>query len=236
MQDIKNNKYLLLEGAKRLGFPLSQEEASQFLNYLEMLKRWNSKINLTAVRDDRGIIIRHFLDSIAGLAALSTQKLTTEGILIQTSYQVVDVGSGAGFPGLPLKICRPQILLTLVESNRKKTAFLHSICGQLELKKVSILDLRLEAMIQEFQYHGIYDFVISRALKSSKFLDLAALFLRPGGLLVLWVSRKDKSFSKELKHLPGWSDPQIICYRLPFEDIERSLLLLSKRKDPFRVS
>jgi 16S rRNA (guanine527-N7)-methyltransferase len=235
MQDIENIKYLLFEGAKQLGFPLSQVEVSQFLNYLEMLKRWNSKINLTAVRDDRGIIILHFLDSIAGLAALSTQKLGTQDILVKTSYRVMDVGSGAGFPGLPLKICRPQILLTLVEANKKKAAFLHSISGHLGLEKVDILDLRLEALVKERRYHGNYDFVISRAVKSSRFLNQASIFLRPGGQVVLWVSRKDKSLAIELKHLRGWSDPEAICYRLPFEDIERSLILLTKLEDPFKV-
>jgi 16S rRNA (guanine527-N7)-methyltransferase len=235
MQDIENKRYLIIEGAKRLGFRLSQKDISQFLIYLETLKHWNSRINLTAIRDDRGIIIRHFLDSLAGLAALPVEKpVSNNNIPPETSYQAMDVGTGAGFPGLPLRICRPQILLTLVEPRKKKAAFLHSICGQLGLKGVNILTLRLEAVVQQPQHQETYDYVFSRALRPSKFLGPVSSLLRPGGRVVLWASQSEPLL-KEIKDLAGWGQPETISYRLPFEDLERSLIILRKSINTLKV-
>jgi 16S rRNA (guanine527-N7)-methyltransferase len=236
MQHNENNRDLILEGAKRLGIRLSQKDSSQFLLYLKTLKYWSSRINLTAIRDDRGIIIRHFLDSLAGLAILPGEKPTSNRkILLETSYRVMDVGTGAGFPGLPLKICRPQIILTLVEPSNKKAAFLHSICGQLGLKGVNILTERLEAIVQQPQHQRAYDYIVSRALRPSKFLGPAVFLLRPGGRVVLWVSQKDESLLKEINNLPGWGQPEPISYRLPFENIERWLILLTKSNNTKKV-
>ena len=232
MQAIENNKYLIIEGAKQLGYPISAKEASQFLSYLKILKHWNSRINLTAIQDDRGIIIRHFLDSLAGLTALPVEKPTSpRNVSLEISYRLMDVGTGAGFPGLPLKICRPQILLALVEPKKKKAAFLHSICGQLGLKGVNILTQLLETIVQQAQHQGAYDFVISRALRPLKLLGPASSLLRPGGRVVLWTSQRNESLLEEIKDLPGWGQPEAISYQLPFEDLERNLILLVKPKN-----
>ena len=219
---MKNNTKLILEGAQQLGVFVSGDQISKFLIYLEELKQWNARINLTAIRDDRGIIIRHFLDSIAGMAALG--KGASSGV----PSRVIDVGTGAGFPGMPIKICRPQIFLTLLESNKKKVAFLHSLCGTLGLKGIQILGERLEWISKQASHQGAYDILMARALRPSGFLDQASHLLRLGGRVVIWAARAGEELFRELKDPAVWSQPEVLSYRLPFEDIERNLIVLRK--------
>lgn len=222
MQNIENYSYFITEGINRLGYSVTPEEVSQLLVYLEALKQWNTKINLTAIRDERGIIIRHFLDSLAGLAVLPAQNSST------APCKVMDVGTGAGFPGLPIKICRPKILLTLLEPRKKKAAFLHFVCGQLGLTGVNILTERLEVLVKQPQYQEGYDILMSRALKVSEFLGLASSLLHANGRLVLWTTQVGGALLHESKGLSVWKPPRVISYRLPFEDVERNLIVLEK--------
>ena len=219
---MKTNTKLILEGAQQLGVCVSEDQISKLLIYLEELKQWNARINLTAIRDDRGIIIRHFLDSIAGMAALG--KGASSGV----PSGVIDVGTGAGFPGMPIKICRPQIFLTLLESNKKKVAFLHSLCGTLGLKGIQILAERLEWIAKQPSHQGAYDILMARALRPSMFLGQASHLLCPGGRVVIWTARAGEGLLRELKDPAVWSQPEVLCYRLPFEDIERNLIVLRK--------
>ncbi len=224
MQDIYNNSYFITEGVNQLGYSVTPEEVSQLLVYLEALKQWSAKINLTAIRDERGIIIRHFLDSLAGLAVLPAENSSA------AFCKVIDVGTGAGFPGLPIKICRPKILLTLLEPRKKKAAFLHSVCGQLGLKGVSILAERLEMLAEQPQHQGGYDILMSRALKASEFLGPASSLLHADGRVVLWTAQVGETLLHKNKGLSVWERPRAISYRLPFEGVERSLVVLQKTR------
>lgn len=239
---MKNNINLILEGAKQLGILISQEQASKLLRYLEELKQWNTKMNLTAIRDDRGIIIRHFLDSLAVIEALagpgfnSSSPLGSEsavGTWLGAPSRVMDVGTGAGFPGLPIKICRPQIFLTLVESRRKKVAFLHSLCGYLELKGVEILAERLEAIVEKPIHRGAYDVVMARGLNPAMVLGQVSTLLRPGGRLVIWAGSRGRDLSREMLGQPVWDRSEAISYRLPYEELKRNLIVMTKAfRDP----
>lgn len=104
------NKELLIEGIKKLGMETTEEQIERFSKYSELLKEWNNKINLTAITDDDGISVKHFLDSILPLAHIE----------IKTGANIADVGTGAGFPGLPIKIIRDDINLTLIDSLNKR--------------------------------------------------------------------------------------------------------------------
>ncbi|MGH7274379.1 MAG: 16S rRNA (guanine(527)-N(7))-methyltransferase RsmG [Nitrospiria bacterium] len=219
---MKNNAKLILEGAQQLGVCVSEDQISNFLIYLDELKQWNARINLTAIRDDRGIIIRHFLDSIAGMAALG------KGVSSGVPTRIIDVGTGAGFPGLPIKICRHQIFLTLLESNKKKVAFLHSLCGTLGLKGIQILAERLERIATQPSHQGAYDILMARALRPSMFLGRASSLLCPGGRVIIWTARAGEELFRELKDPAVWSPPEVLSYRLPFEGIERNLIVLRK--------
>ena len=230
---MENKSYLIFEGAKRLGISISEDQVSKFLIYLKELNKWNARINLTGIRDDQGIIIRHFLDSIAGIAALTDVSPYPPPALGRVPSSVVpcraiDVGTGAGFPGLPIKICRPQIILTLLEPNKKKAAFLHSLCGTLDLNGIQILAERLEWIAHQPSHQGTYDILMVRALRLSRFLAQASRLLPRGGRVVIWAARIGRDSLRELNAPPVWSQPQVLSYRLPFEEIERRLILLKK--------
>jgi 16S rRNA (guanine527-N7)-methyltransferase len=224
MQDIENYNYFITEGIKRLGYSVTPKEVSQLLVYLKALKQWNTKINLTTIQDEREVIIRHFLDSLAGLAVLPVQNSST------IPCKVMDIGTGAGFPGLPIKICSPLIHLTLLEPRKKKAAFLHSVCGQLGLTGVDILAERLEALAKAPRYKEGYDILLSRALKVSRFLGLVSSLLRTNGRLVLWTVQASGALLQESKGFSMWKPPHVISYRLPFENLERNLIVLEKTR------
>src|ERR671923_453121 len=132
---------LLAEGARRLGFDLSERQLEQFQLYYETLLDWNSRINLTAITDYEGVQVRHFLDSLTVGAAL-LRDLTAEGWPAREppeGFALIDIGTGAGFPGVPLKILWPGIRLVLADSVGKKTAFLKELVRALDLENVEVI-------------------------------------------------------------------------------------------------
>ncbi|MEM3112747.1 MAG: 16S rRNA (guanine(527)-N(7))-methyltransferase RsmG, partial [Candidatus Anstonellales archaeon] len=120
-------EYLLKKGLRRIGLSSSARQVELFMTYLAELKKWNRVYNLTGLRTDEDIIIRHFLDSLLYLKAIPEGGLS-----------IADVGSGAGFPGIPIKIMRPDIQLALIESSRKRSAFLRHIIRILRLDKTNV--------------------------------------------------------------------------------------------------
>ena len=130
-------KELLKEGLFELGLIPTEEQINAFIIYLSELKRWNKAYNLSGIRKDEDIVIKHFLDSLLYLKAMPTGEL-----------RVADVGSGAGFPGIPIKIIRPEINVYLIEPTGKKCLFLRNIIRQLDLKKIEVIEKRLEEVEQ----------------------------------------------------------------------------------------
>ena len=128
------NKELLIDGIKKLGMETTEEQIERFSKYSELLKEWNNKINLTAITDDDGISVKHFLDSILPLAHIE----------IKTGANIADVGTGAGFPGLPIKIIRDDINLTLIDSLNKRITFLNHLFKELELDNCQAVAARAE--------------------------------------------------------------------------------------------
>ncbi|MGD2049224.1 MAG: 16S rRNA (guanine(527)-N(7))-methyltransferase RsmG [Chloroflexota bacterium] len=145
---------ILIEGANQLGYPLSQEQLSQFDRYLSLLLERNQHINLTAITKPVDIQTRLFLESLSCVVA--TGDLSNQS--------VVDVGSGAGFPGLPLKILFPQVQLTLLESVAKKARFLEEACQLLALPHVNIVVARAEWIGQNTDYRETFDWAVARAV------------------------------------------------------------------------
>jgi 16S rRNA (guanine527-N7)-methyltransferase len=162
---------LLAETAARWGLPLDREQLDRFATYAAELRRWNERVNLTAITDEPAIATRHFLDSLR--CALSW------GADVRSA---IDVGAGAGLPGLPLKILRPGLRLTLVESVEKKAAFLRHIVAMLELTDVTIVAERAEAVGQEAAHRERYDVAVARAVAALRVLAEYCLPLcRVGG-------------------------------------------------------
>jgi len=165
---------LLISGADNLGITLSEQQADAFLVYLVELEKWNRKINLTAIRKEQDIIIKHFLDSLSYL----------NGFEPAPALRLLDMGSGAGFPAVPIKIARPEISVTMVESVSKKASFLRHIIRTLKLTDTIVLDKRIGDLPSS--HNHAYDVVTARAFADMKAaISEGAPFLRPGGLMVL---------------------------------------------------
>ena len=168
------------------GFSLTNSQVSLFTIYWENLKLWNSKINLTSIRDDHEIIMKHFLDSVAVL----------NYFVVQENDLVVDVGSGAGFPGIPIKILRPNLDLTLVESVSKKASFLKFLKTRLELENTKIINLRAEEIVNLSQHRQNYDLVLTRYIASIEdSIDYCLPLLKPSGY---WVAFKSGNVQDEI--------------------------------------
>ena len=158
-----------------LGLTIGAGQAEQFMRYLAHLMEWNKTINLTAIIDPKEIIIKHFVDSLAALVATSFPK---NGV-------VLDVGSGGGFPGLPLKIVRSDMRLVLIEPVRKKCSFLNSVIGLLKLQDVSTFDGTIEQYVKRPIRHAI-DMVVVRALKYEEIRKHIPALLTSKGKVVLY--------------------------------------------------
>lgn len=168
----------LAEQAERLGLSLSEQQLAQFDEYTRMLAAGNRRANLTAIADPDEVQVRHFLDS---LTAVLTRPDWPDGIC------VVDIGAGAGFPGVPLKIAFPGIRLTLAESTGKKTAFLRDLVENLEIHDVEILTVRAEELGRTEGYRGQFDVALARGVAALPALIEYALPLCKGhGQLLAW--------------------------------------------------
>jgi len=180
----------LVEGAGKLGIKLSSGQVKQFELYYQELIEWNKQINLTAITDYSSVQVKHFLDSLTISLALSEEEVAAP------DFNIIDVGTGAGFPGVPLKIVFPQPRLVLIEPTTKKTAFLHHIVRKLELKNVEVLNSRAEEAAHLPLYREQFTLVLSRAVALLPTLvELTLPFCRIGGR---FIAQKKGAIEQEL--------------------------------------
>ena len=180
---------LLKAGATQLGVALSEEQLDQFETYYRELADWNQRVNLTSIIEYEDVQVKHFLDSL-------TVCLTAREYLAGP-VRVMDVGAGAGLPGLALKLAFPDLKIALVESAKKKAAFLHHIVETLGLEDVSVYTGRAEDLAREKDLRDAFDLVAVRALaKLPLLLELSLPFCKTGGRLVA------------LKHGGDWSEQE----------------------------
>jgi len=206
---------ILNKGLQELGISCSEKQIHAFMLYLSELKKWNRAYNLTALKTDEDIIIKHFLDSLLYIKALPKGTL-----------KLADAGTGAGLPGIPIKIVRPEIDLTLIEASRKKTAFLRHVVRELELSGITVLEQRIENLDREHEM--AFDVIVSRATFSVKeFLKTACPYVKADGRLVL---NKGPKVAEEIKELAEASCAdavkEIIKLKLPAINTVRNLVVL----------
>ncbi len=185
---------VLIQGARRLGLELTPDQVRAFAHYQQALLEWNARFNLTAITSPTGIQVLHFLDSLSCLSAFPAE-------VWQGELRLVDVGTGAGFPGLPLKIVCPHLQLTLVEATLKKTFFLRAMVDELGLSGVTVLHARAEELGQDPAHRERYDGVLARAVAEMAVLVEYCLPLaRVGG----WVlAQKGEQAAQETQAALG---------------------------------
>jgi 16S rRNA (guanine527-N7)-methyltransferase len=169
----------LVHSISGLGLNLDDEKVGQFMLYLEHLLQWNKVTNLTSITDPQEIVSKHFIDSLTALVATD----------FPPNAIVIDVGAGAGFPGLPLKIARSDLQLVLIEPTKKKCSFLSSVVGLLKLKDASIFAGALRQYVAQARYIS-GDLVVIRALRFSEIGELAIMALKKTGKAVLYRAEK----------------------------------------------
>jgi len=163
-----------LAGLHQLNLGLNDRQRGQFLRYRQELSDWNTRINLTAITDPEEVLLKHFLDSLSLLLVYD-----------QPQVRLLDIGSGAGFPGLPLKIVRPQWRVTLLEATGKKVTFLRHMIEVLQLEGIEAVHGRAEELAHEQKYRAAFDVVTGRAVASlPTLLEYAAPFCRVGGQII----------------------------------------------------
>ncbi|MCA9897022.1 MAG: 16S rRNA (guanine(527)-N(7))-methyltransferase RsmG [Ardenticatenaceae bacterium] len=211
--------------AASLGASLTSEQVDQFALYQQLLLDWNERMNLTAVRDPAEIRVRHFLDSLSCARVMGDLN----------GRSLVDVGTGAGFPGLPLKILFPQLRLTLVESVAKKGQFLQAVVDALALDEVRILAERAEVLGQQPQHRQQYDWGVARAVAELRVLVEYLLPLcRVGGTM---LAQKGEGVHEELKsaatavRILGGSEPILADVALPEREQLHYFVTIKKVED-----
>ncbi len=166
---------LIIDSAKEIGLTIEDAQVEQFIRYLTQLIEWNKTINLTAIVEPREIIIKHFIDSLAALVAINFPEQAL----------VLDVGSGGGFPGIPLKIMRPDLQLVLIEPVQKKCSFLNSVIGLLKLRGISTFNGTIEQYTKK-PLHPTVDMIVLRALKFEDVRKHIPALLAPKGKVILY--------------------------------------------------
>lgn len=211
--------------AASLGVPLTPAQVNQFATYQRLLLDWNERMNLTAVREPADIRIRHFLDS------LSCARVMGE----LNGRSLIDVGTGAGFPGLPLKIVFPQLRLTLVESVAKKGQFLQAVVDELALQEVTILTERAELLGQSARHRQQYDWAAARAVAELRtLLEYLLPLCRVGGTV---LAQKGDGVHLEVEkaqtavRLLGGGVPEVAEVTLPQREQPHYFVLIKKVGD-----
>ncbi len=167
----------LAEGAEKLGIALDTLKNKQFEIFSRELVEWNKDTNLTAITDSEGVQVKHFLDSLTMVPLIKEKS--------SGSYSIIDVGTGAGFPGIPLKIAMPEIKVTLLEATAKKVLFLEHIIKELKLVDIEVITGRAEEAAQKPEYREKFDVVASRAVAELAVLaELTLPFCAVGGYLI----------------------------------------------------
>lgn len=209
------NKELFLEELKKLGILLTPKQEQDLDTYYKLLISYNNNVNLTAITKEEDVYLKHFYDSLT----------LFKGIYLKENLKICDLGTGAGFPGLVLKIVFPNLSITLVDSLEKRIKFLDLVIKELELKNIKTVHSRIE----EFKEIEAFDVVVSRAVaKINILLELGCKLPKVNGLFVFMkgnILEELKSAKNALKVL-NYSLEKIINFKLPIEESERNIVIL----------
>lgn len=212
---------LLADGAHELGVDLTSDQLDRFSRFADRLVEWNARFNLTAIVEPRDIVIKHFLDSLSVLTVIPAD-----------AKRVIDIGAGAGLPGFPIKIARPELAVVLVEATRKKCEFMEAMIKDLKLYNVFVVNARAEDVGRDPDHREYYDVAVARAVAA---LPVLAEYLLPlvkvGGVA---IAQKSKDLAEEIERaetailLLGGLDAEVKPISVPGLPDERNLIVIDK--------
>ncbi len=216
---------LLKDCCEKMGVSLTEKQLEQFMTYLSLLLEWNEKMNLTAITEKREVVLKHFADCLSLLPFLEQKE----------AISVIDVGTGAGFPGVPVKIACPQIRLTLLDSLQKRIGFLQEVGTQLQLEEVTYVHSRAEDGGQNEAYREQFDLCVSRAVANLAVLAEYCLpFVKVGGRL---AALKGPDAEAEVAQAQGALEKlggrlvEIKDVMIPYTDLSHKLVFIEKVKE-----
>lgn len=215
---------LLVNGAKQLGIDLSNNQVEQFMKYKELLQEWNQKMNLTAITEDEEVITKHFLDCMT----------INKAIEMNSQKTVIDIGTGAGFPGLVIKIAFPHLKVTLVDALKKRLNFLEVVINELGLTEIECIHSRAEDLGKNKIYREGYDICASRAVANLAVLSEYTLpFVKVEGYL---IALKGQKLDDELEQgrtaieILGGELEEVVHTGVPFTDLDHKIAKIKKIK------
>ena len=218
---------ILSSGARDICVPLSAESIRAFSEYARLLKEWNETMNLTSITDDKGIAIRHFVDSLTLIPHLEEESVKKR----KKHLTLIDVGTGAGFPGIPLKVAMPSLEVTLLDSLKKRVGFLDAVCAALDLKGITTVHSRAEDAGLSKQYREKFDVATARAVASLPVLcEYCLPFVKVGGIFLAMkgnVEEEAEAARKSIITLGGTIET-LHHFTLPGTDMNRSIIVIRK--------
>lgn len=221
--EIKEFKNIINNYSKKINILLNEEQIEKFYKYMNLLIEWNKKINLTAIIEPKEIILKHFIDSL------------TINKYIKDNSKIADVGTGAGFPGIPLKIIRPDIQLVLVDSLNKRINFLNEVIEQLNLKNIETIHIRIEEFGQNTKYREKFDYSTARAVANLSTLSEYLLpVVKVGGQVICMKGsniQDEINQSKKALSILGGTLNSIEEFKLAETENTRNIILIDKIKN-----
>jgi 16S rRNA (guanine527-N7)-methyltransferase len=225
---------LLQQGCEQLGVPLSATQLTQFEQFYHELVTWNEKFNLTAITEHAEVQTKHFLDCLAALPILTTEWAASAKASPspRPTFSCVDVGAGAGFPGVPLKIARPSLRWTLMDGTGKKVLFLNQLVANLGLTDVQVVQGRAEELGRQAQFRGQFDLATARAVAPlNTLVEYLLPLVRQGGIAMFYKGASAPQEFMEARRaieLLGGETLRLAPVAVPFLDEKRFLLLVQK--------
>ena len=212
------------EKLKELNITLSETQQEQFYHFYELLVEWNKVMNLTGITEYEEVNEKHFIDSLSIVKVLDMNKVST----------VIDVGTGAGFPGIPLKIVFPHLKVTLLDSLNKRIKYLDTVINELGLKDIHTIHGRAEEYARKEEYREKYDLAVSRAVANlSTLSEYCVPYVKVGGMFVPYksgeIDEEVKAAQTAIKVLGG-KQTEVVKFTLPGSDINRSFVKIQKIK------
>ena len=221
--ELKSFSNKIIDKMECLNININEYQISQLYNYMKLLIKWNEKMNLTAITEPNDIVLKHFIDSI------------TINNFIEKNSRIIDIGTGAGFPGVPIKVIRDDVEMVLMDSLNKRILFLEEVINNLKLKKIVAIHNRAEDLGKNKEYRQKFDYAISRAVAPLNYLlEYMIPFIKGGGYCICMKGCNIEEELDEAKNAIsklGGKLEKIEKIKLPQTEIERNIIIIKKVKD-----